>query len=197
MVVSSYAAIQVKPRKEVDDQLVKPANQGNEDAQVFQVNPSGSAHEEVRGEVSETNINDNEPNTADLEVSPVTCDEGDSMEAEEPHNVENIPKIIPGKRKLQIQGKWRGIDPVFFFKDEAIIKSIKAFYGIDEQFPFDGHLVTRNNDTSHVKRIYYVSKSVKDLLELNFSVGQQLKITSVGMKIFVSIIYSQTTSAGP
>ena len=62
------------------------------------------------------------------------------------------------KRKLQIQGKWRGVDPVLFFKDEAIIKSIKTFYGIDESFPFSGHLVTRNNEANHVKRIYYVSK---------------------------------------
>ncbi|XP_022739320.1 tRNA (cytosine(34)-C(5))-methyltransferase-like [Durio zibethinus] len=88
------------------------------------------------------------------------------------------------KRKLQIQGKWRGVDPVLFFKDEAIINSIKTFYGIDESFPFSGHLVTRNSETNHVKRIYYVSKSVKDVLELNFRVGQQMKITSVGLKMF-------------
>lgn len=92
--------------------------------------------------------------------------------------------ITPSKRKLQIQGKWRGVDPVIFFKDESIIKSIEAFYGIDKQFPLDGHLVTRNSDTSNVKRIYYISKSVKNVLELNLSVGQQLKITSVGLKIF-------------
>jgi multisite-specific tRNA:(cytosine-C5)-methyltransferase len=94
---------------------------------------------------------------------------------------------------LQIQGKWKGVDPVVFFKDEAIINSIKTFYGIDESFPLNGHLVTRNNDTNHVKRIYYISKSVKDVLELSFSVGQQLKITSIGLKMFVSIsiCYSQ------
>ncbi|XP_012469817.2 uncharacterized protein LOC105787805 isoform X1 [Gossypium raimondii] len=88
------------------------------------------------------------------------------------------------KRKLQIQGKWKGVDPVLFFQDETIINSIKAFYGIDESFPFTGHLVTRNKDANHVKRIYYVSKSVKDVLDLNFRVGQQLKITSVGLKMF-------------
>ncbi|KAG2635622.1 hypothetical protein PVAP13_2NG400100 [Panicum virgatum] len=47
-----------------------------------------------------------------------------------------------------------------------------------------GHLVTRNPDTSHVKRIYYVSKSVQDVLELNIKVGERLKITSLGLKIF-------------
>ncbi|KAK5843400.1 hypothetical protein PVK06_005856 [Gossypium arboreum] len=88
------------------------------------------------------------------------------------------------KRKLQIQSKWKGVDPVLFFQDETIINSIKTFYGIDESFPFTGHLVTRNKDANHVKRIYYVSKSVKDVLDLNFRVGQQLKITSVGLKMF-------------
>ncbi|XVF59014.1 hypothetical protein PTKIN_Ptkin07bG0239800 [Pterospermum kingtungense] len=52
------------------------------------------------------------------------------------------------------------------------------------QIQGSGHLVTRNNESNHVKRIYYVSKSVKDVLELNFRVGQQLKITSVGLKMF-------------
>ncbi|KAI5436918.1 hypothetical protein KIW84_023155 [Lathyrus oleraceus] len=44
--------------------------------------------------------------------------------------------------------------------------------------------VINSTMASHVKRIYYVSKFVKDILELNFSAGQQLKITSVGMKMF-------------
>ncbi|RZB73180.1 tRNA (cytosine(34)-C(5))-methyltransferase isoform A [Glycine soja] len=172
------AATQVKPRKEVDKHD-DTANQGNEDAQELQVNPLESTPEEI----SEANINDNRPKT-DLKVSSVTCEEVNLKEAQDPCNVENMTKNTPGKRKLQIQGKWRGIDPVVFFKDEVVINSIKVFYGIDEQFPFNGHLVTRNSDTSHVKRIYYISKSVKDALELNFSVGQQLKITSVGLKIF-------------
>ncbi|RDX80861.1 tRNA (cytosine(34)-C(5))-methyltransferase, partial [Mucuna pruriens] len=177
--VSPLPAIQVKPRKEVD-KYVDPANQGNKDAQELQINPLESTPEEI----SEANINDNEPNAADLKVSSVKREEVDFKKAQDPCNVENITKNTPGKRKLQIQGKWRGIDPVVFFKDEVIINSIKAFYGIGEQFPFNGHLVTRNSDTSHVKRIYYISKSVKDVLELNFSVGQQLKLTSVGLKIF-------------
>lgn len=176
---------------EIVEQYVEPENQSLEDAQALQINSSESAHEEVFKAVSEEYVNDNEHNTEDLEVSPVTCEEQDSRETQEPPSEENAAKKVPGKRKLQIQGKWRGVDPVVFFKDEAIINSIRAFYGIDENFPFSGHLVTRNNDTSHVKRIYYVSKSVKDVLKLNFSVGQQLKITSVGLKMFVSIFYSQ------
>lgn len=189
MIVSFFAAVQVKPGKEVDKH-VDTANQINEDAQQLQINPLESTPEGI----SEAYINDNESNSSDLKVSSGTCEEVDFKEAQDPYIVENITKNTPGKRKLQIQGKWRGIDPVIFFKDEVIINSIKAFYGIDEQFPFNGHLVTRNSDTSHVKRIYYISKSVKDVLELNFSVGQLLKITSVGLKIFVSIFSSQLKS---
>uniref|UniRef100_A0A0E0B478 SAM-dependent MTase RsmB/NOP-type domain-containing protein n=1 Tax=Oryza glumipatula TaxID=40148 RepID=A0A0E0B478_9ORYZ len=87
-------------------------------------------------------------------------------------------------RKPQNQGRWRGVDPVIFFKDEATIRSIVSFYGIKDTFPLEGHLVTRNPDAGHVKRIYYVSKSVQEVLELNVKVGERLKITSLGLKIF-------------
>lgn len=90
------------------------------------------------------------------------------------------------KGNLQIQGKWRGVDPIVFFKDEKTINSIRSFYGISDLFPLDSHLVTRNRDANHVKRIYYISKSAQDILELNFKVGQKLKITSLGLKVFVS-----------
>ncbi|KAK9165744.1 hypothetical protein Scep_000935 [Stephania cephalantha] len=89
-----------------------------------------------------------------------------------------------GKRKLQIQGRWRGVDPVVLFQDEATISSIRAFYGISESFPFEGQLVARNDDAQRVKRIYYISKSVQNVLKLNLQVGQQLKITSIGLKTF-------------
>lgn len=98
-----------------------------------------------------------------------------------------------GKREVpSMQGKWKGLYPVVFLRDEIVINGIKTFYGIkDESFPLYGHLVTRNSDISshgNVKRIYYVSKAVKDVLELNFAVGKPLKISSVGLKMFVSII---------
>ncbi|CAL0329934.1 unnamed protein product [Lupinus luteus] len=180
--VAPLPAIQEKSKLEIVEQSVEPVNQSPQDGQALQINPSESALEEISKAVSEENVNDHEQNTEDLEVSPV--EEQDSNETKEPPSIENMEKKVPAKRKLQIQGKWRGVDPVVFFKDEAIINSIRAFYGISEQFPLDGHLVTRNNEAGHVKRIYYVSKSVKDVIKLNFSVGQQLKITSVGLKMF-------------
>ncbi|PUZ51945.1 hypothetical protein GQ55_6G231500 [Panicum hallii var. hallii] len=89
-----------------------------------------------------------------------------------------------GDMKLQKQSRWKGVDPVLFFKDELVIKSIISFFGIKESFPLQGHLVTRSTDNA--RRIYYVSKSVKKILELNGEVGEQLKIVSLGIKMFES-----------
>lgn len=142
---------------------------------------------EVLEAVSVADVGEIESKIVDLEVRPSVSHEGSGEEAREPENADSIVRTTQGKRRLQIQGNWRGVDPVIFFKDDVIIDSIKAFYGIDKKFPLNGHLISRNNDPNHVKRIYYVSKSVKDVLELNFSVGQQLKIASIGLKMFVSI----------
>lgn len=127
---------------------------------------------------------DGAPSGPDLSIA---FEDPNSVQVQETTDKGIDAKKAGGKRKLQIQGKWKGVDPVVFFRDEAIINSIKTFYGIDESFPLVGHLVSRNLDNNHVKRIYYVSKSVKDVIELNFSVGQSLKIASIGLKMFVSI----------
>ncbi|OEL13993.1 tRNA (cytosine(34)-C(5))-methyltransferase [Dichanthelium oligosanthes] len=85
-------------------------------------------------------------------------------------------------KKLQKQSRWKGVDPVLFFKDEVVIKSIISFFGIKESFQLQGHLVTRSTDNT--RRIYYVSKSIKEILDLNEEVGEQLKIASLGIKMF-------------
>ncbi|XP_030496373.2 uncharacterized protein LOC115712258 [Cannabis sativa] len=121
---------------------------------------------------------DNEPDLS------VTSEVQNIEVTQEPSDSKSDLNKVGGKRKLQRQGKWKGVDPVIFFKDEVTISNIKAFYGIDESFPLTGHLVVRNLDNNHVKRIYYISKSVKDVLQLNLSVGQQLKIASIGLKMF-------------
>ncbi|CAA7020523.1 unnamed protein product [Microthlaspi erraticum] len=94
-----------------------------------------------------------------------------------------LAQELDNKRKA-----WKGLDPVVFLRDEAVIDGIKTFYGIrDESFPLHGHLVTRNSDTSSkgsVKRIYYVSSSVKHVLELNSAAEHKIKIASVGLKMF-------------
>lgn len=173
-----------------DEPQVQLQNQSTEDTNGIVASLADGTDETFSEAASEAELIKDELDGDSLELDPsVTCEENVNVseEAQAPSDKEIDPKKAGGKRKLQTQGKWRGVDPVVFFKDEATINSIKTFYGIDESFPFNGHLVTRNSDANHVKRIYYVSKSVKDVLELNFSVGQQLKITSIGLKMFVSI----------
>jgi multisite-specific tRNA:(cytosine-C5)-methyltransferase len=75
---------------------------------------------------------------------------------------------------------------VLFFEDEAVIESLISFFGIKESFPLRGHLVTRSIQANNTRRIYYISKSVQEILQLNLEVGEQLKIASLGFRIFVS-----------
>lgn len=120
-----------------------------------------------------------------LDSKSVPAKDNDTMEVEVLNNGESGHAGRRGaKGKLQVEGKWKGVDPVVFFTDETTISSIRSFYGINESFPLGDRLVTRNSDTSHVKRIYYISQSIHDILQLNFQVGQRLKITSLGLKIF-------------
>lgn len=171
----------ISPQGNMPTRNDAPPNQIKEETDGLEVNMADGTDEKDPEGSSEGNSIDNEDG-APAEPDPLSSGKDDSVETEVPVN-----KETGGKRKLQMQGKWRGVDPVIFFKDETIINTIKTFYGIDDSFPLDGHLVSRNSETNHVKRIYYISKSVKDVLELNIQVGQQLKITSVGLKMFVSI----------
>ncbi|XP_065048712.1 multisite-specific tRNA:(cytosine-C(5))-methyltransferase-like isoform X3 [Musa acuminata AAA Group] len=162
---------------------------------------SENLDDEPKQEINLSNVQDEHNNAAalagstvdiavkqstDISVNDAACtkDEG-FVEAGVSNNKEIAPaEIKEVKGKLQTQGKWRGIDPVVFFKNQTIINSIRSFYGISESFPLEGHLVTRNSDSNHVKRIYYISKSVHNILQLNIQIGERLKITSVGLKIF-------------
>ncbi|XP_064974001.1 uncharacterized protein LOC135584442 isoform X1 [Musa acuminata AAA Group] len=162
---------------------------------------SENLDDEPKQEINLSNVQDEHNNAAalagstvdiavkqstDISVNDAVCTKDEVfVEAGVSNNKEIAPaEIKEVKGKLQTQGKWRGIDPVVFFKNQTIINSIRSFYGISESFPLEGHLVTRNSDSNHVKRIYYISKSVHNILQLNIQIGERLKITSVGLKIF-------------
>eukprot|EP00252_Welwitschia_mirabilis_P004446 TRINITY_DN14791_c0_g1_i1.p1 TRINITY_DN14791_c0_g1~~TRINITY_DN14791_c0_g1_i1.p1 ORF type:complete len:927 (+),score=216.89 TRINITY_DN14791_c0_g1_i1:226-3006(+) len=129
---------------------------------------------------------------------PLSANESDKSQKENVKNISIMEKTASSgegtakfskerqgcRRKAQQQGRWRGIDPVLFLTDESTIKSIRDFYGIDEAFTLNGHLVIRNSEAIHAKRIYYVSSSVREAIKLNFQSGQQLKIASIGLKVF-------------
>lgn len=193
--VAAPAATEKKPRnppKETDASSTQPQNlmdkvkedsngddiglSGEKDVQTSEATPGGDSLDTEMREVS-------------LDANKAKVNEENEKEETVPSpDVKAAANMVAGKRKLQIQGRWRGVDPVIFYKDEAVVGRIMEFYGIKESLPFKGHLITRNNDMNHVKRIYYISNSVKEVLELNFLAGQQLKIASVGLKMFVSYL---------
>lgn len=94
------------------------------------------------------------------------------------------PKDPNAIGRVQRQGRWKGVDPVFFLEDEKIISSLIDFYGIKETFPVHQHLVIRSEDVTRCKRIYYVSATVSNAIKMNYRSGEQMKITSAGLKIF-------------
>lgn len=196
--VSNLPAIQEKPTNRLE-QLQSKNDEVIEDMNVVEVNPEDATDEKSTEVASEAGLVDNESEVADPEEDePEQVADPEANEPEEeqaPVDTKTGSEKPIGKRKKPNQGRWKGVDPVVNFKDEAIMNRIKTFYGIDESFPLDGHLVTRNGDTNHVKRIYYISKPVKDVVELNFSVGQQLKITSIGLKMFERQTSKEGTSS--
>ncbi|CAI9109523.1 OLC1v1009357C1 [Oldenlandia corymbosa var. corymbosa] len=141
-------------------------------------------------------LQDGDAAEASLDSDPSVASGKNAAEGMNPSNTnKSTPETVGEKRKLPTQGRWVGLDPVLFYKEETVISRIKEFYGIKDSFPFLGHLVTRNSDTSHVKRIYYVSNAVKEVLGLNFLAGQQLKIASVGLKMFERQTSKEGTSS--
>lgn len=124
----------------------------------------------VQSEIAETNV--------------IECTEAEKMD------IKPEAQLNHKASRVQQQGNWKGVDPVLFLKDETLISSIISFYGIKEAFPLHGHLVTRSEDASRMKRIYYVSESVANVMRMNFRAGEQMKITSLGLKIFVSLVGS-------
>ncbi|KAL2521678.1 S-adenosyl-L-methionine-dependent methyltransferase superfamily protein [Forsythia ovata] len=166
-------------------QAEKSKNEGKEDSDGVEIDSTRG----TEGQLSEATIDadtlENGIGEAALDAdSNIVSEENEKEEAQPSPDTKNGAEVVRGKRKLQIQGKWRGVDPVLFYRDDTVIDSIMEFYGIKDSFPFKGHLITRNIDNNHVKRIYYISKSVKEVLELNLLSGQHLKIASVGLKMF-------------
>lgn len=195
MLICSPAAIQKKTIRlpgqltSNDSKAEKSEDGENENINMMDVDLADVAEEQSPESNQDPDLADGETEASvDTEASKIS-EEIEPGEVQAPADLETGPEVARGKRKLQVQGKWRGVDPVVFFRSDTIVNGIKAFYGIEDSFPFRDHLVTRNSDTNHVKRIYYISKSVKDILELNFLGGQQLKITSIGLKMFVSFPY--------
>ena len=125
---------------------------------LYQVIPGNSVHQKKSAE-DKTRADREEDQSKQVQIVNETSN-GDSRNCK--NNSDEREQGNMAKSKPQMQGKWRGVDPVVIFEDRDVINSIRSFYGIHDSFPLEGLLVTRNNDSSHVKRIYYISKSVVD-----------------------------------
>ncbi|WZY67864.1 hypothetical protein YC2023_000104 [Brassica napus] len=89
--------------------------------------------------VSDTVVSQPEENTEEIVVEEAASDIGLALEKES--TIKEVPPVQ--------KGKWKGLDPVVFLRDETVINGIKRIYGInDESFPLNRHIVTRNSDTS-------------------------------------------------
>lgn len=91
-------------------------------------------------------------------------------------------KVGKEGEKLRVR-RWRGIDPVVPVDDEAVKQSLRDFYGIKkDNFDIGQSFVTRTPKGAMPKRIYYVSDSVRRILDEDKR--QDIRVTSVGVKIF-------------
>ncbi|KAL8476218.1 hypothetical protein ACS0TY_028761 [Phlomoides rotata] len=185
------AANQKKPTsspEKTDSSIATPQDQTNEikeDINGDDIVLSGEADVQISGTTPDVDSLDTGIDETHMDTDQNKINEQNGKEEIEPSpDVKTDAPTVPAKRKLQMQGRWRGVDPVIFYNDEAVVGRIMEFYGIKESLPFKGHLISRNSDKNHVKRIYYISNSVKEVLELNLLCGQQLKIASVGLKMF-------------
>ncbi|KAL0449314.1 UNVERIFIED_CONTAM: RNA cytosine-C(5)-methyltransferase NSUN2 [Sesamum latifolium] len=185
------AATEKKPRnpsKETDASSTQPQelmDKVKEGSNGDDIDLSGEKDVQISEATPDDNLLDTEMGEASLDDENKVNEENEKQETRPSPDVKDDAKMVAGKRKLQIQGRWRGVDPVIFYKDEAVVGRIMEFYGIKDSLPFKGHLITRNNDMNHVKRIT-TYHSVKEVLELNFLAGQQLKIASVGLKMLAT-----------
>ncbi|XP_074270461.1 uncharacterized protein LOC141594202 [Silene latifolia] len=171
--------------QENDAGAIEPMVNDNEELTKLGVEDASKVDDLLETKLCETApADDAETDATSLDNEALKLGDDGSDDQGAPDNKEPSPAKVGIKRKLQVQGKWKGVDPVLLFKEETVVNNIKQFYGIDDSFPLYGHLVSRNSDTERVKRIYYISKPVKDVLELNLLAGQQLKIASVGLKMF-------------
>ncbi|KAJ0096750.1 hypothetical protein Patl1_28232 [Pistacia atlantica] len=116
------------PKKD-DEPHITLSNQIPEDKN-GKVEVADGANEMCPEGTSEANLIDNEDEGAALESDSFNaCENHDTEETEVPVDKETGSGRTGEKRKLQMQGKWKGVDPVVFFKDETIISSIQTFYG--------------------------------------------------------------------
>lgn len=112
------------------------------------------------------------------------CQANTQEEGGDTNGTKEAEEVTPRPRRNY---RFRGIDPVVHVKDEEILTSLKDFYGIGSSFPINEQLFSRTPSGAQPKRLYFISGSVKSVLDKDYF--EKLRITSTGVKVSNAIMY--------
>ncbi|KAJ3034269.1 tRNA (cytosine(34)-C(5))-methyltransferase [Rhizophlyctis rosea] len=122
---------------------------------------------------------EDETNDLPAEEQSEPADASDDVEVKE----EGAPADVKGKKDHKLQKAWSGAgeNPFLFISaDSEVVSDFQKHYGLSTDFPQDQFLVRTETDQNRV--IYFVSKSVKDVLTAKNS--GRLKIVNTGIRMF-------------
>lgn len=79
------------------------------------------------------------------------------------------------------EGKWKGIDPFWPYKNAEMLSKISDFYGIAAEGPLMANLLARSTDPLP-RKLLYLSDGPKLLMQMDSR--SKLKIVNAGVKVF-------------
>ena len=88
-------------------------------------------------------------------------------------------RVAATYRKLS---KWPGVDPIFALDGHWMVKLVQDFYGI-QAMDLSPHLLTRALQNDAPRKIYFMSKAVKDLLDSGAE--EFLRMPVLGVKVWL------------
>lgn len=137
---------------------------------------------------AESNAADGEPKAAEAANEEKPKDPEISTETPAEVNDEIVPpaskraKLDKPPKEPRLPRDVPAFEEPFKFvaPDHPVLQSCSAFYGLKPDFKLDS-LIVRNAEAEPVRTIYYVSPSMKPVLEHN---DQKLKVIHAGIKLF-------------
>ncbi|XP_069113515.1 RNA cytosine-C(5)-methyltransferase NSUN2-like [Argopecten irradians] len=132
-----------------------------------------SSAEKTNNDMDTTDSPSIVPDSGDVPSSTGT--QGEKRKAEDQHPND---RAFAGKHNKRMQGYKE--DPFLFLKnDDPLFTPIREFYSIDEKLSTDQ--VLYRTDSGKIRSLYYVSKSIRNLLQRNCS---RVKFVNTGVKAF-------------
>ncbi|CAI9753183.1 unnamed protein product [Fraxinus pennsylvanica] len=107
-----------------------------EDSDGVEIDSTGGTEDRLSEATIDADTLENGIDEAAMDTGSNLLSEENEKEEDQPSHTKTGAEVTKGTRKLQIQGKWRGVDPVLFHRDDT--DRIMEFYGIKDSFPFKG-----------------------------------------------------------